>query len=181
MLFDIGWAEMLLIGVVALVVIGPKDLPRAMRTAGLWMRKARTLSREFHSSIDQMIREAELEEVQRELKKATEFDVAKELQNTVDPTGSLSESIKPLDVPDYLDPAPGPGELAAAEALPEISPPAETVRPGPGAPAGGMPQPGLLPVGAVNPFPANPEPMGSSIAAPKPAPEPEPAPKPRQP
>ena len=56
MLFDMGWTEMLLIGVVALVVIGPKDLPRAMRTAGHWMRKARTLSREFQGSIDQMIR-----------------------------------------------------------------------------------------------------------------------------
>lgn len=110
MLFDIGWTEMLLIGVVALVVIGPKDLPRAMRTAGFWMRKARTLSREFQSSIDQMIREAELEEVQKELKKATEFDIGKELQNTVDPTGSLAESLKAPDVPDYLDPAPGAGE-----------------------------------------------------------------------
>src|SRR5437879_11329362 len=63
MLFDIGWPELMLIGIVALVVIGPKDLPRALRVAGFWVRKARTLSREFQSSIDQMIREAELEEV----------------------------------------------------------------------------------------------------------------------
>jgi len=72
MLFDIGWPELLLIGVVALVVIGQKDLPRALRVAGFWVRKARTMSREFQSSIDQMIREAELDEVRQELKKAAE-------------------------------------------------------------------------------------------------------------
>ena len=71
MLFDIGWPELMLIGIVALVVIGPKDLPRALRVAGFWVRKARTLSREFQGSIDQMIREAELEEVRQDLKKAS--------------------------------------------------------------------------------------------------------------
>src|ERR1700674_5408734 len=103
MLFDIGWPELMLIGVIALVVIGPKDLPRAMRVAGFWVRKARTLSREVQSSIDQMIREAELDEVRQELKKASEFDIAKEFHNTVDPpgnlAGSLTETIRPPDLP----------------------------------------------------------------------------------
>src|SRR6267154_695520 len=87
MLFDIGWSELLLIGVVALVFIGPKDLPRALRVAGYWVRRARTLSREFQSSIDQMIRDAELDEIRQDLKKATEFDIEKEFQKTVDPAG----------------------------------------------------------------------------------------------
>jgi len=103
MLFDIGWPELMLIGVVALVVIGPKDLPRALRIAGYWVRKARTLSREFQSSVDQMIREAELDEMREQLKKATEFDLEKEFQKTVDPTGSLAESIRPPDIPDHFD------------------------------------------------------------------------------
>ncbi|HTQ35086.1 MAG TPA: Sec-independent protein translocase protein TatB, partial [Stellaceae bacterium] len=51
MFFDIGWTEFMVIGVVALIVIGPKDLPAALRVAGYWVRKARTLSREFHSSV----------------------------------------------------------------------------------------------------------------------------------
>ena len=67
MLFDLGWSELLLIGVVALVFIGPKDLPKALRVAGFWVRKARTLSREFQSSIDQMIREADLEDIRKEV------------------------------------------------------------------------------------------------------------------
>src|SRR5215212_8329274 len=108
MLFDIGWPELLLIGVVALVVIGPKDLPRALRVAGFWFRKARTLSREFQSSVEQMIREAELDEMRQQLKKATEFDIEKEFQKTVDPTGELAQAIKPPDIPDYFDETPKP-------------------------------------------------------------------------
>jgi sec-independent protein translocase protein TatB len=139
MLFDIGWPELLLIGVVALVVIGPKDLPRALRVAGFWVRKARTLSREFQSSIDQMIREAELDEVRQELKKAAEFDVGKEIRQTVDPTGDLAESIKPPSLPDYFVEAEGPAEPAAAQ--PALSAPAEAAVPQPAAPAEGSPEP----------------------------------------
>jgi sec-independent protein translocase protein TatB len=128
MLFDLSWTEILLIGTVALVFIGPKDLPKALRVAGFWVRKARTLSREFQSSIDQMIREAELEEMRQDLKKAAEFDLNKEFHNTIDPTGSLAESLKPPELPDFSATAPAPpaiadkaeGEaVAAAAASPE--------------------------------------------------------------
>ena len=110
MLFDIGWSELLLIGVVALIFIGPKDLPRALRIAGYWVGRARTLSREFQSSVDQMIREAELDEMREQLKKATEFDIEKEFHKTVDPTGELAESIKPPNIPDHFDPLPASSE-----------------------------------------------------------------------
>jgi len=105
MLLDFGWSELMLIGVVALVVIGPKDLPKALRVAGHWVRKARTLSREFQSSVEQMIREAELDEVRQELKKATEVDLDKEFRQAVDPTGSLAESLKPPELPNFSEPA----------------------------------------------------------------------------
>ncbi len=141
MLFDIGWPELLLIGVVALVVIGPKDLPRALRVAGYWVRKARTLSREFQQSVDQMIREAELDEVRQELKKATEFDIEKEFRETVDPTGELAESIKPPNLPDYLDEAPKAGEPAAADAVSALPRPEETAAPEQAVAADGAPQP----------------------------------------
>jgi sec-independent protein translocase protein TatB len=178
MLFDIGWTEMLLIGVIALVVIGPKDLPRAMRTAGYWMRKARTLSREFQNSIDQMIREAELDEVQQELKKATEFDIGKELQNTVDPDGSLAESVKPPDVPDYLDPAPDATEPNATEPVAELSAPTETALPDPGAFDDGTPEPAVPPPGSPEPSSISSELTGPSAEASEPVPEPAPAPAP---
>ena len=135
MLFDIGWSELLLIGVVALVFIGPKDLPRALRVAGYWFRKAQNLSREFQSSVDQMIREAELDEMREQLKKATEFDIEKEFQKTVDPTGELAESIKPPGVPDYFEaspasePLPAAAETPASEAAAALPAPAEAPMP----------------------------------------------------
>jgi sec-independent protein translocase protein TatB len=103
MLFDLGMSELLLIGVVALVFIGPKDLPKALRVAGFWVRKARTLSREFQGSVEQMIREAELDEMRQELKKATEIDLEKQFRETIDPTGSLAESLKPPELPKFSD------------------------------------------------------------------------------
>jgi sec-independent protein translocase protein TatB len=111
MLLDFGWSELVLIGVVALVFIGPKDLPKALRVAGFWVRKARSLSREFQSSIDQMIREAELDDIRQELKKASEIDIDHEFRHTVDPTGSLAESLKPPELPDFS----APGRRAPAD------------------------------------------------------------------
>ena len=158
MLFDIGWSELLLIGVVALVFIGPKDLPRALRVAGYWVGRARTLSREFQSSIDQMIREAELEEVREELKKASEFNIEKEIQNTIDPQGELTEAIKPPDVPDFFLEAEGP-TAAATEAAPE--PP----------PALAAPEEAPLPEQPALPF-DEPEPVPAESAAGEALPEP---------
>jgi sec-independent protein translocase protein TatB len=173
MLFDIGWPELMLIGVVALVVIGPKDLPRALRIAGIWVRKARTLSREFQSSIDQMIREAELEEVREELKKATEFDIEKEIRSTVDPTGDLAEGIKPPVLPDYFDEPPVGSAPAATEPSPALSGSAATAAPEP-APEGTLDS---TPVAEITPQSPPPVPDGAEHPVAAPAPDPDP-PKP---
>ena len=165
MLFDIGWPELMLIGIVALVVIGPKDLPRALRVAGFWVRKARTLSREFQSSIDQMIREAELEEVREDLKKATEFDLEKQIRSTVDPTGELAESIKPPELPDYFE-EPGVATPAVTEEAPALAPPAETALPEPEPPAENMPEPAAQPSGPSEPSSTAPEPEPGRDAVP---------------
>lgn len=156
MFFDIAWPELMLIGAVALVVIGPKDLPRALKVAGFWVRKARTLSREFQNSVDQMIREAELEEVRQELKKASEFNIENEIRNTVDPTGELEQSFKaPLDAPDFFQEAEGP--------TPEVEPPA-------------------LEPPAADADPEQPMlPFGEALPAAAPAHEAEPAPAPAKP
>ncbi len=68
-MFDIGAIELLIIVIVAVVVIGPKDMPLAMRTAGRWIGKIRRVSAHFRSGIDAMVREAELEEMQAEWNK----------------------------------------------------------------------------------------------------------------
>lgn len=123
MFFDIGWSEFMVIGVVALIVIGPKDLPAALRVAGYWVRKARTLSREFHSSVEQMMREVELHEVQNELRKATELNLDQEFQKIVDPVNDPAAGPQPAAVPDYLDTTPAPAlpEEPVAAAVPSTA------------------------------------------------------------
>ena len=64
-MFDIGWDEMLLTAIVAIIVIGPKDLPLALRAAGRWIGKIRRVSGHFRSGIENMIREAELEDMEK--------------------------------------------------------------------------------------------------------------------
>lgn len=88
-MFDFAWSELALIAVVALLVIGPKDLPRVMRTVATYVRKARAIAREFQGHVEDMVREAELDEVRREVQKATQLNLQDEFAKTVDPKGEL--------------------------------------------------------------------------------------------
>ncbi|KQM22116.1 Sec-independent protein translocase protein TatB [Novosphingobium sp. Leaf2] len=71
-MFDIGASELLLIVIVAVVVIGPKDMPMALRTAGRWIGRMRKMSNHFRAGIDAMVREAELEEMERKWREQNE-------------------------------------------------------------------------------------------------------------
>jgi len=71
-MFDVSSTELLVVAVVALLVIGPKDLPRVMRTVGHWVGRARGVARHFRSGIDAMIREAELEEMEKKWREENE-------------------------------------------------------------------------------------------------------------
>ena len=64
-MFDIGTSELLVIAVVALLVIGPKDLPRVLHMVGKWVAKARSMTNQFKSGLEEMAREAELEEMEK--------------------------------------------------------------------------------------------------------------------
>lgn len=66
-MFEIGWQELLVIAVVAIIVVGPKDLPAMMRVAGQWMGRARRMAREFQMSLEELGREAELEALRKDL------------------------------------------------------------------------------------------------------------------
>ncbi len=66
-MFDIGWSEILLVLVVALVVVGPKDLPRLIRMVGRWVGKARRMADQFRAGFDELTRETELDELRREI------------------------------------------------------------------------------------------------------------------
>jgi len=137
-MFDLDWSKLALIAVVALVVIGPKDLPRVMRIVGQWVQRARAIAREFQGSIDQMVRESELEEMKRNFDKAASFDVEREIQNTIDPGGHLQRT---LSEPALTNPlAETPPAAAAADAL-ATAKPAEPAPPETAAATPGTPEP----------------------------------------
>jgi sec-independent protein translocase protein TatB len=91
-MFDIGWSEMLIIGAVALIVIGPKELPGALKTFAYWMKQARKLAREFHSGVDDMIRQAELDEAKKAVEDARRT-LNREVEAAVDPTGEVKQAL----------------------------------------------------------------------------------------
>ena len=96
-MLDIGWSEMAVIAILALIVIGPKDLPRVMRTMGHWVRKARSVSREFQSSVDEMMREAELDDAKKAIQSAKSMSIDRALEETIDPTGSVKEEVRSVE------------------------------------------------------------------------------------
>lgn len=71
-MFDVAPQELLLLGAVAIAVIPPKDLPRAMRFAGQWIGKARGMARHFRTGLDEMIRQSELEEIEKKWREENE-------------------------------------------------------------------------------------------------------------
>ena len=103
-MFDIGWSELAVVAVVALVVIGPKDLPRVLRTVGQWVAKARAVARDFQGSIDEMAREADLQDVKKQIQDLQSTNVSDLIEKHVDPKGELKEAFTP------------PAELATLEA-----------------------------------------------------------------
>ena len=64
-MLDIGWTEMLVLVVVALFVVGPRDIPRALRVVGRWVGKIKGLAREFQDTVEDAVRESELEDVRK--------------------------------------------------------------------------------------------------------------------
>lgn len=98
-MFDIGWSELLVIAGVTLIVVGPKEIPRVLRTVTLWVRKIKDLAREFQSSIDDIAREAELDDIKKQLAEVQDFDIERELEGAVDPDGEVANSIRDLAQP----------------------------------------------------------------------------------
>ena len=123
-MFDFAWSELALIAVVALVVIGPKDLPRAMRLVGQWVQRARAIAREFQGSLDQMVREAELDEMKKQVDRATNFDIEREIHQAIDPGGEIQRSLEDPALANPLIEQPKPEERPPDTAV-EATPPPE--------------------------------------------------------
>ncbi len=113
-MFDVAPTELLLVVVVALVVIGPKDLPKAMRFVGKWMAKARGMARHFRSGLDTMMREAELEELEKQWREQNDA-IMREFPR-IDGADSSPQTppAAPLDTPPATADSPGQANAAAA-------------------------------------------------------------------
>jgi sec-independent protein translocase protein TatB len=117
-MFDIGVGELLVILIVAVVVIGPKDLPLAMRTAGRWIGKMRRISAHFRSGIDTMVREAELEDMEKKWKAQNEEIMRRSAALTEAEAGApVMTGPPPVETPPVKAPSleKAPAETASAD------------------------------------------------------------------
>ncbi len=126
-MFDIAWSELLVIIVVALVVVGPKDLPRLMRTAGQWAGRARAMADQFRRSFDDIARQSELDELRQEvnrLQSTQVIDPRAEIETAMYPTGnplsgSPMDDVSPVSAP---EPAPAIEPPSSSSAVPQAVP-----------------------------------------------------------
>lgn len=124
-MFD--WNELLIIGAAALIFIGPKELPGTLRTIGKFVAKARGMAREFQTNVDDMVREAELDEVKKQVQKLEYGGFERMVQETVDPKGQISKALQAPDLNAALGtgtPAPSAPAAPAAPAIAAPKPPA---------------------------------------------------------
>lgn len=108
MFFDLSWSHILLFLVVALVVVGPKDLPKLMRKVGQWTAKARNMADQFRSSFDEMARQSELDELRKEIESLRNARPLAETEKAFD------EALKMPDI--SLEPETGTPAAPDAEA-----------------------------------------------------------------
>ncbi|MDY0885101.1 Sec-independent protein translocase protein TatB [Dongia soli] len=133
-MFDLGWDEMAVIAVVALVVLGPKELPNALRTVSGLMKQARKLANEFQSGVHEIIREAELEDAKKAVQGLSKGTIVNAIEKHVDPDGDLKTAFKApqddvdqakiADQPKLADQSDASGEAKAAitEVKTEVNP-----------------------------------------------------------
>jgi sec-independent protein translocase protein TatB len=115
-MFDFAWSEIAVIAGVALVLIGPKDLPVAIRTITDMIKKARRMAAEFQTHVDEMMREANLDEVRSSINEIRNFDFKAEVERAVDQDGSLRSTFaeNPFEPAPSPEPAPEPAPEAPA-------------------------------------------------------------------
>jgi sec-independent protein translocase protein TatB len=128
-MFDLSWTEILVIGTAAIIFIGPKELPGALRTLGQLTGKAREMAREFRGSVDDMIRESEIHDLKNQVEKIgmSGGDVQHHIEKAVDPDGEITAAFNtPLIPPETTVAAPPPAA--------PVSPPDAPASPAPEAP-----------------------------------------------
>ncbi|WP_052207812.1 Sec-independent protein translocase protein TatB [Croceibacterium mercuriale] len=135
-MLDIGATELLLIVVVAVVVIGPKDLPLALRTAGKWIGQMRRLSNHFRAGLDAMIRESEMAEMEKKWRDQNEKIMQAQAGGATAETAALPDATAPAAPPVQAEPIMSdPAEAPPAPAEPAVIAPPPVPAPATAEPA----------------------------------------------
>ncbi len=92
-MFDFAWSEIGLIAFVSVMVMGPKQLPETMRTVAKVMRRVKNLGSEFQGHINDMVREAELDEVRQKVQQISRTSLSSEMAKVVDPDGQIEQAL----------------------------------------------------------------------------------------
>jgi len=112
-MFDISWMEMLMIAVVAIIIIGPKDLPKVLHTVGQWMARARGVARNFQDQMEEMARQSGVDDVRKQIQNSMDgLDPAQRVRQAIDPTGEMDAQMKAMTDLGRLDPGPSPPKTA---------------------------------------------------------------------
>ncbi len=124
-MFDLAWSEIALIAVVAIVVIGPKDLPDAVRGVARMVKKARQMAGEFRGQADELVREANLHEVRDSINEIRNFNIKDSIEKAVDADGSIRQTMSEDPLRDWSHtPATDTVTAAAPASAPTGEPPA---------------------------------------------------------
>jgi len=121
-MFDIGWGKIVIIAVIALIVIGPKELPAVLRTVGQWMGKVRRMAAEFQGQFQEAMREAEMADLKKQVDAITE--ATRDIGSGFDPLGSVSKHIETA-FDDKATPPASPPPAATGEAPAAAAPTAD--------------------------------------------------------
>jgi len=174
-MFDVAWSELLLVVIVAILVVGPKELPGLMRTAGRMLAKLRRHADEFRKQFDEAVKEAGAEDLQREINSLRQHNPINQIRNSIEDAARDSYTPRTGTLPanaveDDLGPSPplppradgipgdhaanpvdsGPAEPAASSVSPDPHPPAAASEAAPSAPAKDLADSGLGPDTRIN-------------------------------
>jgi sec-independent protein translocase protein TatB len=131
-MFDFAWSEIALIAAVALIAIGPKEMPAAIRGITNMIKKARRMAAEFQTHVDEMVRDANLDEVRNQFNEIRNFDVKGQIERAVDSDGSLRKTLadNPLETPMPMAPSPVMEEIDVSAPVAEpVSSPGSATEP----------------------------------------------------
>ena len=92
-MIDFSWSEIAVVILVAVMVLGPKELPKAMSTMAQFMRKARKMAGEFQGHLNEIVRESELDEVKNAVTRVTSTNVGSEVEKLIDPSGEFKREL----------------------------------------------------------------------------------------